>query len=66
MSETIDAVIDKDGIVRLLKPVHLSEFTGHWLQYWTMSRRGKATSMRAIARWLKTKRERVKLSSSER
>jgi len=24
MSETIDAVIDKDGIVRLLKPVHLS------------------------------------------
>ena len=24
MSQTIDAVIDKDGAVRLLKPVHLS------------------------------------------
>ncbi|HEV7798970.1 MAG TPA: hypothetical protein VGO73_12470 [Pyrinomonadaceae bacterium] len=24
MSQTIDAVIDEDGVVRLLKPVHLS------------------------------------------
>jgi hypothetical protein len=41
MSQTIDAVIDADGVVRLLKPIHLSGARRGLLQYWTRSLRGK-------------------------